>query len=138
MRKKLKIGILGLGYVGLPIFLSLKNKFETIGFDIDQNRILGLKKGYDKNNEFNSQQLHTNKKSYYSNDLKDLQECNFYIVTVPTPVDANNIPDLSYLTEATKSVGSILSKNNIVIFESTVYPGTTEEICVPILENSSK
>ena len=126
MRKKLKIGILGLGYVGLPIFLSLKNKFETIGFDIDQNRILGLKKGYDKNNEFNSQQLHTNKKSYYSNDLKDLQECNFYIVTVPTPVNLDKEPNFKPLFSACSILKNVTSNHDIVFFESTVYPGTTK------------
>ena len=126
MRKKLKIGILGLGYVGLPIFLSLKNKFETIGFDIDQNRILGLKKRYDKNNEFNSQQLHTNKKSYYSNDLKDLQECNFYIVTVPTPVNLDKEPNFKPLFSACSILKNVTSNHDIVFFESTVYPGTTK------------
>ena len=94
---KVKVGILGLGYVGLPIFLSLKNNFETIGCDIDQNRIFDLKKGYDKNFEFTKKKLNTNKESYYTNNIEDLKKCNFFIVTVPTPVSLNKEPDFKPL-----------------------------------------
>ena len=122
---KIKVGILGLGYVGLPIFMSLKNKFETIGFDIDQNRISELKKKYDKNYEFTKKQLNTNKESYYSNNIKDLKKCNFFIVTVTTPVNLKKEPDFKPLFSACSILKKVTSNNDIVFFESTVYPGTT-------------
>ncbi len=123
---KIKVGILGLGYVGLPIFLSLKNNFETIGCDIDQNRISDLKKGYDKNFEFVKKKLNTNKESYYTNNIEDLKKCNFFIVTVPTPVSLNKEPDLKPLFLACSILKKVTSNNDIVFFESTVYPGTTK------------
>ena len=123
---KIKVGILGLGYVGLPIFLSLKNNFETIGCDIDQNRISDLKKGYDKNFEFVKKKLNTNKESYYTNNIEDLKKCNFFIVTVPTPVGLNKEPDLKPLFLACSILKKVTSNNDIVFFESTVYPGTTK------------
>tara|TARA_B110000444_G_scaffold87885_1_gene83074 strand:+ start:2290 stop:3492 length:1203 start_codon:yes stop_codon:yes gene_type:complete len=123
---KVKVGILGLGYVGLPIFLSLKNNFETIGCDIDQNRIFDLKKGYDKNFEFTKKKLNTNKESYYTNNIEDLKKCNFFIVTVPTPVSLNKEPDFKPLFLACSILKKVTSNNDIVFFESTVYPGTTK------------
>ena len=123
---KIKVGILGLGYLGLPIFLSLKNNFETIGCDIDQNRISDLKKGYDKNFEFVKKKLNTNKESYYTNNIEDLKKCNFFIVTVPTPVSLNKEPDLKPLFLACSILKKVTSNNDIVFFESTVYPGTTK------------
>ena len=97
---KIKIGVLGLGYVGLPIFLSLKKNFKTIGFDIDHKRISDLKRGYDKNFEFKKNQIITNKNSHYSCNIDDLKKCNFFIVTVPTPVNLNKKPDLGPLFSA--------------------------------------
>lgn len=126
MKKKIKIGILGLGYVGLPIFLSLKEKFETVGFDIDQNRILDLKERRDVNNEFTSKKLVTNKKSYYSYNINDLKKCNFFIVTVPTPIDLNKKPNFKPLYSACSILKKVTSDYDIVFFESTVYPGTTK------------
>jgi len=123
---KIKVGILGLGYVGLPIFLSLKNKFETIGFDIDRNRISDLKKKYDKNFEFTKKQLYTSKESHYTNNIKDLKKCNFFIVTVPTPVSLNKKPEFKPLFSACSILKKVTSKNDIIFFESTVYPGTTK------------
>ncbi len=123
---KIRVGVLGLGYVGLPIFSSLKKKFETVGFDVDKNRILDLKKKYDKNFEFTKSQLTTSKESYYSNDIKDLKRCNFFIVTVPTPISLNKKPDLKPLFSACQILKKVTSNNDIVFFESTVYPGTTK------------
>ena len=121
----IKIGVLGLGYVGLPIFLSLRNKFNTIGFDIDHERILDLKRGYDKNFEFSKNQLNTNKNSSFTNNIYDLRKCNFFIVTVPTPVNLNKKPDLKPLFSACSILKKVTANNDIVFFESTVYPGTT-------------
>ena len=132
------IGIIGLGYVGLPLAIEFGKIKNTIGFDINTEKVQLLQSYVDQTAQINKLEFKKSRYLKITDNISELEKCNIYIVTVPTPVDANNIPDLSYLTEATKSVGSILSKNNIVIFESTVYPGTTEEICVPILENSSK
>jgi UDP-N-acetyl-D-glucosamine/UDP-N-acetyl-D-galactosamine dehydrogenase len=118
--------IVGLGYVGLPVFNRLQKKFKTIGFDTNKLRILSLKKRKDINNEFNSKELKLNNNSFFSNNLKDISMCNFYIVTVPTPLKNNNIPDLSSLISASNIITKFLKKNDIVIFESTVYPGTTK------------
>ena len=118
--------IVGLGYVGLPVFSRLQKKFKTIGFDTNKLRILSLKKKKDTNNEFNFKKLKLNNNSFFSNNLKDISMCNFYIVTVPTPLKNNNIPDLSSLISASNIITKFLKKNDIIIFESTVYPGTTK------------
>jgi UDP-N-acetyl-D-galactosamine dehydrogenase len=132
-----KIGIIGLGYVGLPLAVEFGKVMEVVGFDINQERINELKKGLDRTKEVESDELKSSKKLTYSSDLQDLKSANYFIVTVPTPVDEYKKPDLSPLISASKTVGGVLKKGDIVIYESTVYPGCTEEDCVPILEKVS-
>ena len=132
-----KIGIIGLGYVGLPLAVEFGKVIEVVGFDINQERINELKKGFDRTKEVESEELKSSKKLTYSSNLQDLKSANYFIVTVPTPVDEYKKPDLSPLISASKTVGSVLKKGDIVIYESTVYPGCTEEDCVPILEKVS-
>ncbi|MFH1790308.1 MAG: nucleotide sugar dehydrogenase [bacterium] len=134
--KKEKICIVGLGYVGLPLAVQLSKYFIVIGFDINENRIEGLKKGFDNTREVSEGELH-DANIEYTSDKGKIKQAKFIIVAVPTPVDKNNIPDLSILKNATHVVGSNLEKGSIVIYESTVYPGVTEDICLPILEESS-
>lgn len=134
---KKKISIIGLGYVGLPLALEFGKKRVVIGFDIDENKILNLKKSKDSTNETSIEDFEDAKKLIFTNDIKDIVDSEIYIITVPTPLDNHNKPDLKHLKEASSLVGSILKKNNIVIYESTVYPGATEDICVPILEKKS-
>ena len=128
--------IIGLGYVGLPILLNLSKRYDAIGYDNNHNRIKKLSKGEDFFNEFKKKEL-TDKSVKYTNSLETIKNYNLFIVTVPTPILKNKKPDLKHLKEASCLVGSILKKNNIVIYESTVYPGVTEDICVPILEKKS-
>ena len=132
-----KIGVIGLGYVGLPLAVEFGKKFRTLGFDVDQLRIEELKSGYDRTMECTTEQLATSPKLDYSTDLKILGSCDVYIVTVPTPIDENKSPDLRPLIGASKTVGKVLECGNLVIYESTVYPGCTEEDCVPVLEKES-
>lgn len=132
-----KIGIIGLGYVGLPLAVEFGKVMDVVGFDINQERINELKKGFDRTKEVESEELKSSKKLTYSSNLQDLKSANYFIVTVPTPVDEYKKPDLSPLISASKTVGSVLKKGDIVIYESTVYPGCTEEDCVPILEKVS-
>lgn len=133
------ISVLGLGYVGLPLALAFSKKYRVVGFDIDQNRIDELKHGVDKTREVDRSELSEALDSglILTNREEDIQECNIYVVTVPTPVTALKTPDLSPLLSATRIVGKALKKNDIVIYESTVYPGCTEEDCVPVLEEES-
>jgi len=135
--KKINISIIGMGYVGLPLAIAFAKKKKVIGFDINRKRINDLKKGIDKTFEISKSQLHQSKKLTFSSNLDDLKKSNCYIVTVPTPVDKSNNPDFSFLISASNMVASVLKKNDIVIYESTVYPGATEEICVPSLEKNS-
>ncbi len=128
--------IVGLGYVGLPIFLNLQENFKTIGFDINKERIISLKKREDYNKEFSRNQLKLKKKSMYTNKLKDIKKGNFYIVAVPTPIDKKNTPDLTLLKKSCKFLSKIIKKGDIIFFESTVYPTVTNEICIPILNTS--
>lgn len=132
-----KIGIIGLGYVGLPLAVEFGKKMEVVGFDINQERISELRKGHDRTREVEKDELLSANKLSYSSDINDLKKVNYFIVTVPTPVDEFKKPDLKPLESASKTVGSILKKGDIVIYESTVYPGCTEEVCVPILERVS-
>ena len=118
--------IVGLGYVGLPVFNRLQKKFTTIGFDINKKRVSNLKNKIDTNNEFSSSELKLKNNSFFSSSIKDLKKCNFFIITVPTPLKNNNIPDLADLFEASKLVSMYLKKGDIIFFESTVYPGTSE------------
>lgn len=135
---KKKICLIGLGYVGLPLAVAFAKKFDVVGYDIDKLRIQDLHEGIDKTHEVDSPSLDTVKsKIIFTSDIKDIKNCNIYIVTVPTPVDQVNKPDLNPLIESSKSIGSVLKKNDVVIYESTVYPGVTENICVPVLEKSS-
>ena len=133
-----KIALIGLGYVGLPLAIAFSEKFKVIGFDIDKNRVNDLKEGIDKTLEIKNEQLQLAKPNIkYTNKIIDTISCNVYIVTVPTPIDSDNQPDLTPLIDSSKMIGSVLSKNDIVVYESTVYPGVTEEICVPELERVS-
>ncbi|HQQ81681.1 MAG: nucleotide sugar dehydrogenase [Cyclobacteriaceae bacterium] len=132
-----KIGIIGLGYVGLPLAVEFGKVMDVIGFDINKDRIGQLKSGYDKTRELTSAELQEASMLRYTSDAADLREANIFIVTVPTPVDKHHQPDLSPIVSATHTVAGILKANDIVIYESTVYPGCTEEVCVPILESGS-
>jgi UDP-N-acetyl-D-galactosamine dehydrogenase len=131
------IAIVGLGYVGLPLAVEFGRKRNVIGFDINESRVKELKKGIDKTLETTDEELKGALYLRYSNNLEDLKECNIFIITVPTPIDKNKQPNLSPLKDASEAIGSILKKGDLVIYESTVYPGATEEVCVPILENIS-
>ncbi len=133
----IKIGVIGLGYVGLPLAVSFGKKIKTVGFDINSARIQELRKGYDRTLEISSEKLGTATMLTFSDQLADLGSSNFYICTVPTPVDEHNRPDLSPVYSASRTIGKVLKKGDIVVFESTVYPGVTEEECVPILEKES-
>lgn len=131
------IGIIGLGYVGLPLAVEFGKQYRTVGFDINLPRIKELEAGNDRTLETTSEQLAEAVKLSFSNELAALADCDFYIVTVPTPIDANRSPDIRPLVSASKTVGQVLGKGNVVIYESTVYPGCTEEDCVPVLEEVS-
>lgn len=132
-----KIGIIGLGYVGLPLAVEFGKQFDTVGFDINAQRIAELKDGVDRSLEVNADELASAARLSYTTNPADLSNCNVYIVTVPTPIDEHKRPDLTPLQKASETVGKLLSKGDIVVYESTVYPGATEEICVPILESLS-
>ncbi len=136
--KNTKICLVGLGYVGLPLAVAFAEKFQVVGFDISATRIQELGDGHDVTLEIDDNLLASVKNNIqYTSDIQDAKDCNIYIVTVPTPIDKANRPDLTPLVESSKTIGSVLSENNIVIYESTVYPGVTEDICVPELEKSS-
>ena len=136
MGNNLNISIFGLGYVGLPLAIKLSNYFNVLGFDKNKQRIKELKNFLDKNSEVNSKELKKTKLKYSTN-IKDLKNSNIFIVTVPTPVTKSNQPDLKPLLEACKDIGKIISKGSTVVFESTVYPGVTEEICGPQIKKYS-
>lgn len=141
-----KICVVGLGYVGLPLARLFATKYPVVGFDINEGRIEELRKGIDRTLEVEEDLLKSvlkqdnnlsEKGLYFTNQLEEIQGCNFYVVTVPTPVDKNHAPDLTPLRKASETVGKVLQKGDVVIYESTVYPGVTEEECVPILEKVS-
>lgn len=134
---KMNIGIIGLGYVGLPLAVEFGKKYPTIGFDIDKERVSELIKGHDRTKELNRGEMALATQLQLSSELDDLANCNFYIVTVPTPIDHNKKPDLRPLISASTTIGKVLKKGDIVVYESTVYPGCTEEDCVPVLEKHS-
>ena len=136
MLKNKKIAVIGLGYVGLPLLVELSKKFETIGFDLSKKRIKGLQNSKDSTNEVNSKDL-LNLKDCFTDDINKLKDRNVYIVTVPTPINKNKEPDLIPLQKACNTIGTFLKKGDLVVFESTVYPGLTEEFCIPILEKIS-
>ena len=136
MKKNLNIAVIGLGYVGLPLAVEFAKKFKVIGFDSDDDRISQIEKGIDKTNELSKNNL-LKSKILYTSDISLIKDCNVYIVTVPTPVDKNKKPDMQKIKNACETIGRNLKKDDIVIFESTVYPGATEEFCIPILEDQS-
>jgi len=133
----LKIAIIGLGYVGLPLAVEFGKINKTIGFDINQGRINELTNGEDSTLECSPEELKKATHLSYTANLKALEECNFYIVTVPTPINEHKQPDLTPLINASKALGSIVSKGDIIVYESTVYPGATEEVCLPVVEHVS-
>lgn len=133
-----KVAIIGLGYVGLPLAVEFGNSIETIGFDISESRIEDLKKGIDQTLEVNSEDIQKSRHLNFTYNLDDLKDVNVYIVTVPTPIDEVNRPNLNPIINASKMIGKYLKVDDIVIYESTVYPGCTEEVCVPILESYSQ
>tara|TARA_B100000029_G_scaffold486477_1_gene540879 strand:- start:221 stop:1477 length:1257 start_codon:yes stop_codon:yes gene_type:complete len=135
---KYKISIIGLGYVGLPLAVEFGRRYSTIGFDVNSNRVDDLKNGIDITGEVSKRSLSSSLKLKFSSNSNDLLESNIYIIAVPTPIDNKNNPDLSILLSASKLVGKYIKKGDIVIYESTVYPGCTEEECVPVLEKKSK
>jgi len=145
MKKKVTVGIIGLGYVGLPLARLFATKYAVVGFDVNQNRIRELRQGEDATQEVSKALLesvylseNTNEVGlFYSSESQDLKDCTHFIVTVPTPVDKNNRPVLTPLIKASETVGGVMKKGAIVVYESTVYPGATEEDCVPVLENVS-
>jgi UDP-N-acetyl-D-galactosamine dehydrogenase len=132
-----KIAIIGLGYVGLPLAVEFGKKLETVGFDINQKRIDDLQKGIDRTLETSAEDIRAAKRLVVTTNLEDIRPCAVFIVTVPTPIDKYNRPDLTPVEKATETVGKVLKKGDIVVYESTVYPGCTEEFCVPILERLS-
>lgn len=134
---ELKIAIIGLGYVGLPLAVEFGKKVSVVGFDIHQKRVDELKSGKDHTLEVSPEELKQASHLSYTADLDDLKDCNFFIVTVPTPIDDYKQPDLTPLIKASTSIGKVLKKRDIVVYESTVYPGATEEACIPVLEQVS-
>lgn len=138
--KSIKIAVIGLGYVGLPLARLFSTKYQTIGFDMNQGRVDALNNGHDATLEVSDELLKEaiHKHGFKcSTNLDDIRDCNFYVVAVPTPVDENNRPDLRPLWGASETVGKVINKGDIVVYESTVYPGVTEEECIPVVENIS-
>ena len=134
-----KIAVIGLGYVGLPLARLFSTKYQTVGFDMNQSRVDALNAGHDATLEVSDELLQAALKSGFkcTTQLDEIKDCNFYVVAVPTPVDSNNRPDLKPLWGASETVGKVISKGNIVVYESTVYPGVTEEECLPVVEKVS-
>jgi len=135
--KDTRIAVIGLGYVGLPLAVEFGKRYLTTGFDINRSRIAALISGHDSTLEVDTAALESAAHLSYTTDVDKLKTCNIYIVTIPTPIDIHKRPDLSPLEKASETVGKVLSKDDIVIYEATVYPGATEEVCVPILEKHS-
>ena len=133
----IKIAVIGLGYVGLPLAVEFGKHHSVVGFDINTNRIADLTSGTDHTLEVNDEELSQALHLSFSSDIAELKECNFFIVTVPTPIDEYKQPDLTPLIKASEAIGSMLKKDDIVVYESTVYPGATEEVCIPVLEKVS-
>ena len=135
--KNKKIALIGLGYVGLPLAVEFGKKLTVVGFDINKHRIDELKKGIDTTFETTKQELKDAIHLSYTTSLDNIKDCTIFIITVPTPINKHKRPDLTPLEKSSESVGKILKKGDIVIYESTVYPGATEEVCVSILEQQS-
>ncbi len=132
-----RIAVVGLGYVGLPLAVEFGRRYPTTGYDINTHRIAELKRGIDRSLEVEAEELARAERLSYTSETSDLAQCNVYVVTVPTPIDKNKRPELSPLISASRSVGKVLKQGDVVIYESTVYPGATEEVCVPVLEQES-
>jgi UDP-N-acetyl-D-galactosamine dehydrogenase len=132
-----KIAIVGLGYVGLPLAVEFGKQYDTTGFDIRAGRVEELRSGHDHTLEVDAAELASATRLQFSAQLDDIRGCNVYIVTVPTPIDSAKRPDLTPLIKASEALGSVIKPRDVVIYESTVYPGCTEEVCVPILERLS-
>jgi UDP-N-acetyl-D-galactosamine dehydrogenase len=137
MKKKI-IAIIGLGYVGLPLAVASSKKFKTIGFDVNEKRITELQKGIDKTKELQKKKFYKKKQLVFTNDKNKLAECNFFIIVVPTPVNAKNKPDLTAIKSATELVSKYVKKGDFIVYESTVYPGLTREVCLSIIEKNTK
>lgn len=135
--KNIKIAVIGLGYVGLPLAVEFGKHLPVVGFDINAERIAALAAGTDHTLEVSDEELTQASHLIYSSDIQVLKDCNFFIVTVPTPIDDYKQPDLTPLIKASEAIGSLLKKDDIVVYESTVYPGATEEVCIPVLEKVS-
>lgn len=136
---QIKIAVIGLGYVGLPLARLFSSKYKTIGFDVNAARVKALMEGHDATLEVEDVVLQEAVRNGFecTTDPEKIRECNFYVITVPTPVDKNNRPDLTPLIKASETVGKVLTKGDIVVYESTVYPGATEEDCLPVVERVS-
>lgn len=132
-----KFGIIGLGYVGLPLAVEFGKCFPTVGYDVKEDRVKELLAGHDSTKECTDEELAQAKSLTYTSQLTDIASCNFYIVTVPTPITEEKTPDLTPLKKASQALANVISKGDIVVFESTVYPGATEEVCIPIIEKHS-
>ena len=140
MEKEIRIAVIGLGYVGLPLARLFSTKFKTVGFDMNPSRVNALMSGHDATLEVSDELLQSainNHGFVCTTDIDRIRDCNFYVVAVPTPVDKNNNPDLTPLYGASTTVGKVISKNDIVVYESTVYPGVTEDECIPVVEKVS-
>lgn len=139
MLKNVRICVIGLGYVGLPLARLFSSKYYTIGFDSNERRVASLMRGQDETLEVSNEELLSSvqKGLKFTSDIKDIKDCNFYVVAVPTPVDVNNHPDLGPLLRASETIGKVISNGDIVVYESTVYPGVTEEECIPVVEKVS-
>jgi len=136
LKKNAQVALIGLGYVGLPIALAFAKKVKVIGFDINEKRVNMMKKGIDPSNELPKSEF-KNSDITFTHKLDELKKANFFIVAVPTPIDEHNLPDLKPLLAASTTVGKVLKKGDYVVYESTVYPGCTEEDCIPVLEKVS-
>ncbi len=134
---EITIGIIGLGYVGLPLAVEFGKQYDTVGFDINKKRVEELTTGIDSTLECDNEELKLATKLIYTDSLEQLQKCNVYIVTVPTPIDGHKQPDLTPLVKASEALGTVITKDDIVIYESTVYPGATEDVCIPVVERVS-
>ncbi|MDK1289573.1 Vi polysaccharide biosynthesis UDP-N-acetylglucosamine C-6 dehydrogenase TviB [Pseudoalteromonas umbrosa] len=132
-----KVGVIGLGYVGLPLAVEFGKEYQTLGFDINQNRVAELLSGHDSTLEVSDEELSQSPQLSFSYTVDDLKSCNVYIVTVPTPIDKHNQPDLTPLIKASEMLGKVVNEGDIIIYESTVYPGATEEDCIPVVEQVS-
>jgi len=135
--ENIRLGIIGLGYVGLPLAVEFGKKYPTMGFDINTKRVRELKQGHDFTLEVSGEELADSEFISYSSDVDDLKDCNVYIVTVPTPIDKNKQPDLTPLVKASAMLAKVINKDDVIIYESTVYPGATEEVCIPEVERHS-